>query len=90
MYKNNIYTSVSVFCLYLSLQDLIVALKDELTGDFEELVVGLLNTPLEYDVYCLHDAMDGLGTREAALIGILCCRTDKVGACNKCDVIKLS
>ena len=54
-------------------------MESELRGDFEELILGLMMTPTEYDAYCLHDAMEGVGTSEAALIGILCTRNAKVG-----------
>ena len=53
-------------------------MKSELTGDFEEVTIALLMTPTAYDAYCLHDAVHGAGTREAALIGILCTRSNKV------------
>ena len=59
-------------------QDLVSALKDELTGDFEELIVALIYTPAEYDVHCLREAVEGLGTRESALIGIICSRSNRV------------
>lgn len=58
-------------------KDLIDVMKSELTGDFEEVTLALLMTPTAYDVYCLHDAIHGPGTREAALIGILCARTNE-------------
>ena len=54
------------------------ALKSELSGDFEELILALMMTPSAYDVYCLHEAMDGLGTDESILIGILVSRNAKV------------
>ena len=53
-------------------------MKDELTGDFEELIVALIYTPAEYDVHCLREAVEGLGTRESALIGIICSRSNRV------------
>ena len=59
-------------------QDLEEELAGELSGDFEELILALMRTPEEYDAHCLHDAMEGLGTNEAALIGILCTRNNQV------------
>ena len=53
-------------------------LESELSGEFEEVILALMMTPTEYDAYCLHDAIDGLGTSEATLIGILCTRSSKV------------
>lgn len=53
-------------------------LQSELTGDFEEIILALMMTPVEYDAYCLHDAMDGMGTTESTLIGIICTRNAKV------------
>lgn len=58
-------------------KDLTNELKSELTGDYEEIVLALMMTPVEYDAYCLHEAMDGLGTTEATLIGIICTRNAK-------------
>ncbi|KAI0211477.1 Annexin A13 [Lamellibrachia satsuma] len=58
-------------------KDLMEKLESELSGDFEEVILALMMTPTEYDAYCLHDAIDGLGTSEATLIGILCTRSPK-------------
>ena len=52
-------------------KDLIKKLKDELSGNFEDTVVGLFMTPPEYDAYCLYKAMKGLGTNEGVLIEII-------------------
>ena len=38
-------------------KDLIKRLKEELSGNFEDTVVGLFMTPPEYDAYCLYKAM---------------------------------
>lgn len=53
-------------------------LKSELSGDFEELILALMMTRTEYDAHCLHEAMEGMGTNEAALIGIITTRNAKV------------
>ena len=53
-------------------------LKSELSGDLEELVLGILMPPAEFDAYCLHEALQGLGTDEAAVIGILATRKAQV------------
>ena len=60
------------------LQDLLKELKSELGGGLEESMVALMMAPPEYDAYCLRDALEGAGTREAALIGILTTRSAKV------------
>lgn len=38
-------------------QDLVDDLKGELGGNFETLIVGLMSSPLAYDVKCLRDAI---------------------------------
>ncbi|XP_071159427.1 annexin A6-like isoform X12 [Mytilus edulis] len=58
-------------------KDLAKELQSELTGDFEEIILALMMTPVEYDAYCLHDAMNGMGTTESTLIGIICTRNAK-------------
>ena len=51
--------------------DLIKKLKSELSGNFEDTVIGLFMTPPEYDAYWLYKAMKGIGTSEGILIEIL-------------------
>ena len=60
------------------LQDLMDELESELSGEFEEVILAMMMAPTEYDAYCLHDAIDGLGTSESMLIGILCTRSPRV------------
>ncbi|XP_050967154.1 annexin A1a [Labeo rohita] len=54
-----------------------VALKAALKGELEEVVLGLLMTPAQYDAFILHGAMKGLGTDEDTLVEILASRTNK-------------
>ena len=57
--------------------DLIKKLKDELSGNFEDTVIGLFMTPPEYDAYWLYKAMKGIGTSEGILIEILGTRNNQ-------------
>ena len=52
-------------------KDLIKRIKEELSGNFEDTVVGLFMTPPEYDAYWLYKAMKGIGTSEGILVEIL-------------------
>lgn len=52
-------------------KDLSTELKKELSGDFEGLILALMERPDEYDARNLHKAMAGLGTNESVLIEIL-------------------
>ena len=58
-------------------KDLITRIKKDLSGNFEDTVVGLFMTPPEYDAYCLYKAMKGLGTNEAVLIEIIGTRNNQ-------------
>jgi len=58
-------------------KDLEKALKSELGGHYEDVVLALFKKPVEYDASELRDAIKGLGTRESALIEILCTRTNE-------------
>ncbi|XP_051895299.1 annexin A5-like [Pristis pectinata] len=58
-------------------RDLIEDLKSELGGKFEKVIVGLMKTPLQYDVSELHNAIKGAGTDEKCLIEILASRTNQ-------------
>lgn len=52
-------------------KDLIDELKSELGGNFEDVVVALFESPLDYDALNLYNAMKGAGTDEDALIEII-------------------
>lgn len=52
-------------------------LKSELSGNFENVVVGFLDSKVKFDAKCLRRAMKGPGTDESVLIEILCTRTNK-------------
>lgn len=57
-------------------KDLIKELKGELHGDFEDLILALMDAPAVYDAKQLHKAMEGLGTKESVLIEIMTSRTN--------------
>lgn len=56
-------------------KDIITALDKKFSGDLERTIFALMDTPLEYDLKQLKQAMKGLGTDETVLIEILCSRT---------------
>jgi annexin A7/11 len=64
-------------------KDLIERIKEELSGHFEDTVIGLFMRPPEYDAYCLYKAMKGIGTNEGVLIEILGTRNN-----NEINMIK--
>ncbi|XP_041484056.1 annexin A13-like [Lytechinus variegatus] len=57
-------------------RDLLDDLKSELSGDFEDVILGLMDTPAMYDARCLKRAMKGVGTDEDAILEILCARNN--------------
>lgn len=60
-------------------KDLISDLKSEISGKFEQVVLGLLKTPVLYDVHELKNAIKGAGTDEGCIIEILASR-------NNCEI----
>ena len=62
--------------LYISLygEELEKVLKKKLSGNFEDCIVALLNTPAEYDAKEIHKAIAGLGTNEDTLTEIIATR----------------
>ncbi|KAE9554529.1 hypothetical protein FO519_002233 [Halicephalobus sp. NKZ332] len=57
-------------------KDLAHELKSELHGDFEHLILALMEPPACYDAMQLHKAMAGLGTKESVLIEVMTTRTN--------------
>ncbi|VDN54426.1 unnamed protein product [Dracunculus medinensis] len=57
-------------------KDLISDLKSELSGDFEDLILALMEPPAKYDALQMRKAMAGLGTKESVLIEIMCSRNN--------------
>ena len=55
-------------------EDLEKALRSKLSGNFEDCIVALLNTPSDYDAKQLHKAIAGLGTDEDTLTEIIATR----------------
>ena len=55
-------------------KNLIDDLKSELSGKFEDAMVGLFKEPVEYDCECIYNAMKGAGTDENCLIEVIASR----------------
>lgn len=56
-------------------RDLMDDLKSELSGNFEQVILGMMTPTVLYDVQELRKAMKGAGTDEGCLIEILASRT---------------
>jgi hypothetical protein len=57
-------------------KELVPQLADELGGSFLKVILALMQDPEEYIVEGVHKAIEGLGTDETALIGLLCGRSN--------------
>eukprot|EP00047_Mylnosiga_fluctuans_P005097 m.238417 g.238417 ORF g.238417 m.238417 type:complete len:969 (+) comp13299_c0_seq1:50-2956(+) len=57
-------------------RDLLGDLKDDTSGNFRALLVGLMQEPAVFDAHQLHGAVKGLGTNDTCLIDVLCTRTN--------------
>ena len=51
--------------------------KNELTGNFQEAVISLFFTPIDFDCYHLYKATKGFGTNEDTLIEIIASRSNE-------------
>ncbi|XP_005180991.1 annexin B10-like [Musca domestica] len=58
-------------------RDLIEDLKSELGGKFEDVIIALMMTPVQYLCKQLHKAMAGMGTNESTLVEILCTKSNE-------------
>ncbi|KHJ89681.1 Annexin [Oesophagostomum dentatum] len=58
-------------------KDLENELKRELSGELEDVILALMQTPTKRDVMDLHKAVKGIGTNERVLIEILASRTNE-------------
>jgi len=57
-------------------RDLKEDLEDELSGNFQDVVVARFFSPSELDAWYLRKAMKGVGTRESVLIQVICTKTN--------------
>ena len=55
-------------------RDLIQDLKSELSGNFEDVCIAMLDSCYELDCRCLYEAMNRIGTNEDILIEIIATR----------------
>ncbi|XP_046892397.1 annexin A2-like [Hypomesus transpacificus] len=59
----------------LTQKDLSLALKKALSGGLEDLMLGLMMTPAQFDAHRLRQTMEGLGTDEEGLLEVLCSKS---------------
>lgn len=59
------------------MQDLVDDLKSEISGHFEDAILGLLMTPADFDAFSVKKAVKGAGTDESALVEVLCSSTNE-------------
>jgi hypothetical protein len=56
-------------------EELLDAFRDELSGEFRKVIIGMYRSPVEYDVEAIFEACEGMGTDEDTVTEILGSRT---------------
>ncbi|XP_021449062.2 annexin A2 [Oncorhynchus mykiss] len=59
----------------LTQKELCPALKKALSGGLEQLMLGLMMTPSQFDAHRLRQSMEGIGTDEESLLAVLCTKS---------------
>ncbi|XP_038848642.1 annexin A2-like [Salvelinus namaycush] len=59
----------------LTQKELCPALKKALSGGPEQLMLGLMMTPSQFDAHRLRQTMEGIGTDEESLLAVLCTKS---------------
>ncbi|XP_010883428.2 annexin A2 [Esox lucius] len=59
----------------LAKKELCPALKKALSGGLEQLILGLMMTPSQFEAHRLRQTMEGIGTDEEGLLAVLCTKT---------------
>uniref|UniRef100_A0A4W5N558 Annexin n=1 Tax=Hucho hucho TaxID=62062 RepID=A0A4W5N558_9TELE len=59
----------------LTQKELCPALKKALSGGLEQLMLGLMMTPSQFDAHRLRQTMEGIGTDEESLLAVLCTKS---------------
>lgn len=75
--KNEVRQKLKLVYKTMYGSDLIEDLKKETSGNFEDAIVALFETPTDFDCITLRNATKGLGTNEKTLIEIICSRSNE-------------
>lgn len=65
----NIYFNYEIILFQYLLES---RLKEKLSVDYDEMILGMMMMLLEYDVYCFYEVLDGMGLLDLVFVGIFC------------------